>query len=750
MSIQFTPALRAGVWLSLLCGLACITGCKDQMDAWKKYFSKGTNNPSSQASHSSTSVAREPTLQDITNTSAFDALHNKITLSSLLAVPEVPPAFSWPAGTDDDFRICMGRFLDAPKLDTTFSYPVDKEMNRLSADMSRDCKRLYVIDADNMVRVIDTDSGEKTHEFESPLEGAYAILVDVSGEYVYLANYSTLVRVNIEDQAVDGLISGILTNLLDWHRALDTNAIAAVNDYQIMYINENFERVELLPNISTSSQRVAIHPEGKYLASCTNNELLRWHVNETPYRTETLKGDFFSYHFNPVTCDYDADRWFNTYAMHEYAGEKHSNFQDSNGEAVPFIINPQVSDAISCSLGEDSWSTMVGTINDGTLNPPLVIANMRWYPTKRPQFSPPVLIDALEVKRIWGNRRGDRVGLFTESDIRICDRNIFDDPYGDMMATSLVKRIYTNQISQIEAAANFLRSRNWPEKCQSGEDLYNLVIEFIAREWERIENNPDEKDAAIGLAALEAWKASGSEIAIAASAFRHIQMGADARGSDWANHVEPKGLAELKRRIDLANKDLDKLLARSMPPAEAYRMRIQTLMYSGAQFSEGMKVAGQCMALYPEYLGVHAQMNYWLLPRWGGLKGAVHVYTDMIASLFPAALQDQVYTLLGIDLLDSSSSYEMDDTNIDLVRMTKTAKLMLSQNQLTRRQVECFIRVPAGLDDMATANDFAHYHLTHFVTPTPAGHRSRVFGILTHLKFDNMNATDKLRAEASD
>lgn len=243
------------------------------------------------------------------------------------------------------------------------------------------------------------------------------------------------------------------------------------------------------------------------------------------------------------------------------------------------------------------------------------------------------------------------------------------------------------------------------------------------------------------LADLEAWKDSGNEMAMTASAYRHFKLGYDARGGGWAYDVTPQGFVELERRVALARADVDKVLVNSKPPSAAYQLSIGLMNAEHGQINDAFEQVKACMKLHPEDLQIHQPVFNMLLPRWHGMPGADHTYIQKISNLYPAKMQDAVYAALmseALQLLPASDLHKSEEIGTDVAKLFRGAELLKDQEKLSAGQCEAVIRVAMAVGDKEREKAYANYHFVHFAMPTLAANRTFVRNALVMNKFPNM------------
>jgi hypothetical protein len=716
--------------------IVSVAGCKPQLEKLGQLFS-GRSGSSAEQTYEMKDTRR---LKDIANMRLLNGLEEKTAIDSLWSSKGERIPFVIPEDASERLRLVVESFLAEPKLNQIYSYPIEKIKSRISADMSSDGKMLYVVDSDGMIHVVEIDKGSINKSFQSPIEGAYGILADTAGEHIFLLNPSTLVKIALATEKVVGTIDSIPGEVGDFDRALNVDVLAGVTtDKKIFVVDKDFQGVRLLKDYTTEGQHIAIHPEGKYVAGSANGQLMRWYFSESPERVQGLTAHEVRFNYMPVTCDYYADRWFDPFGMHEYQGDFHTDAMEAERHEVGFTTSLQVVDAASCSEDGYTWNAVVGYLMDGSATQKYVLTNMYCRHIGSTYYSEMMPIDAKYITRIWTNRSGSRVAVINDQDIRVLDRARFADAEGSLALWWLSKVLYEGRIDHIEQFAKYVRSHNWPEKKRTGEQIYGQILGALGTEWKWVEQNPERPEAIKALKLLEEWKASGSEMALVASAKRHWSIGWDARGTGWASEITEKGGEEFDRRINLARADLQKVLDTDTPPGAALGMFVGCQMLDSDDINDGLRTVRKCMELYPDYFNVHGYMTNWLYPRWGGVPGAVNDYATKISSLYPQAMQDIVYATVMIEAIDympNIDSFGPDEANADLDRLYRGAEQLRSQQLLARHQYESIARVAIHTGNTAKANDYLDEHLLKYPTLSFDGHRTRTRLHLKQRKYD--------------
>lgn len=737
-----------GVGLLITSGL----GCTRQYEKFKEYLA-GSSSNNSTVVEESFQVLDSYRLKDIANLSEFDGLKEKVAIDSLWPAKGSQTEFVMPEDASPMLRLIMNGFTSKPELKEAYSYPVDKIKSRISVDMSTDAKTLYMVDSDNMVYVVDIDSKTEKQKFKSPIEGTYGILGDVAGQNVFLLNQSTLVKVELASGKVVGTITDVPGEWVDFDRALNVDILAGVTgDKKYIVIDEKFGSFQVLKEYTTESRKVAIHPKGEYIAGSANGQIFRWYYSGTPYRVEPLEAHELGLGLMPVTSDPIADRWFDGAGMHEYIGNKHTDSWGVRFRSLPFATSIQIADAASCYAGGYSWSTVVGFLADGSPKPNSVITNIYGKAGGVTYSSAMIPVDVEYINRVWASPTGDRVAIITDKTVVVYDRPSFDDPDGNRTAAWLATQVYDGNLEHIEACANYLRSQNWPAKMRTGESMYAQITSRLGTEWEWAEQNAKTPRGAAAIAMLDAWKATGSEMAVTASAIRHVNLGFEARGGGYASEVTTDGAKEFDRRIDLARNDLETLVSGNNPSGIALEHFVQCQMLGSDSIDDGFRTVKRSMELYPEFLGIHDAMTNWLLPRWGGAPGAINDYVTKIASLYPAPLQDSIYATLILDQVGIMREEDLSshgEANADIDRVYRGAEALRSQKQLNRFQYETVARLGIRRGNLAKTNEYVAEDLRLFAVPTFDTHQTMLRDNFRQIKFEKVMATYRALQKAA-
>ncbi len=279
-------------------------------------------------------------LEYLVDLSEIKELSGKLKIKSLYYAEPGSKAIEVPEDTREAFKNVVRAFAEEPTTNVVMRIPNKKLPGSLAMDMSRQGDLIYVVDRENKIAIIEVATKAVKARFDSPIPETYAILMDQTTKFFFVANQNQIAKVDVETHQQIGEALSISGPLNDWQRAAKNNALAAVTkEGQLLAIKDDFQKVEVLPDLQVGGQ-VAIHPEGKHVLSYDRQNLLRWHYQEEQVRLDRLETTGTDLDYVPAVSDENADRWFSLMGMHQWEGDKYLRwFNSTSSPYLPLFIS---------------------------------------------------------------------------------------------------------------------------------------------------------------------------------------------------------------------------------------------------------------------------------------------------------------------------------------------------------------------------------------------------------------------------
>lgn len=343
------------------------------------------------------------------------------------------------------------------------------------------------------------------------------------------------------------------------------------------------------------------------------------------------------------------------------------------------------------------------------------------YSLEFPLGSEPVL-------ELRADRTADVCAVRDAEKLRVYQRERWKDVRGSWTISRLVRLALDGHYEQLELVANELRKMP-RTRVEYGESFYANLVERLGECWAEIDlalaaakqpessSSPAELDDMRNFQlALEHWKATGSEMALVASAFRHYEIGYKARGTGYASDVTQAGWNEFGRRIELAKAEVGPLLRSQAPSCAALRIGMLVGLHSGNSVSDLQALHKRFLENYPYDTQLHTSLCIHLLPRWGGSSGEAGAYLNSVADLLPQPHADILYvrTALNFYRVYNSLTFNSGEGGLSSSRVMRSIGTMMERNELNARDAETFIAFSLQVRRSDLAEKVAQYHVQRF------------------------------------
>ncbi len=319
--------------------------------------------------------------------------------------------------------------------------------------------------------------------------------------------------------------------------------------------------------------------------------------------------------------------------------------------------------------------------------------------------------------------------------LRVYHRKRWKDVVGRWTLLRLGQLAVDGRFEQLELAAQELRKMQ-RTRIEYGESLYANIANNVGYRWAEIEmilaktgksegadptGQPAASEADLvtmreSILALENWKASGSEMALVASAFRHYEIGYAARGKGYASTVTQASWDEFEKRIELAMVDVRPLLRAESPSCAALRVGIIAGGQSGSSIPDQQTLHKKFLENYPFDARIAQNLSMHMLPRWGGSPGEAGAYVGSVADLLPQPQADIIYarTVLAFYQTFDRAVLDSSDGGFSSSRVMRSVVTLMEHNELNGANAEDFIGFAIKVQRFDLAAKIAEYHARRF------------------------------------
>ncbi len=556
----------------------------------------------------------------------------------------------------------------------------------------------------------DVDTGKRLRSFDAPMKECKSIQLDASGQSIVLQNAERILRISLADNATLGQWRPSKGSIESMAMARDADAFGVVTTgSKLQAITQNFSKMVEFSEVALSFNRIAIHPKGNWILGVTKRGFLRWKFGDRAEISDYYRSEIMPMDFSVPMAGTVWDRWIDQRVLHEFLGPVRLQPTTS----MDYLsINAAILAAENATVdGTQDW--MVLHIQKGNLESPedfLIDVSQSEFLS-----SVPWRIPLRGARFIGGNSSMERVALVANGKLKVYYRRRWLNLNGIMTAQKLAGLLLAGRIEQIEICAKEVKQINVDRGGNSGLDLYRFIAEYLGRNLISLDNSTGENT---NREAIQQWQRSGSELAILASAARHLAIRAEARGTKTADTVSPEAWRTHEKETKLAFKDLKPLIAMENPPYAAIELWTRCAVGSDLDRSSAEGLLQRSAELYPNQVQPFVNMSLWLLPRWGGNTGDGAALISSIAKRFPKPEGEVFYARVAMGLSEIvGAGAIVEEGGFSAKRILDAVDLVLERNP-TRDEVELLLDLANKSGFSSAREGIAKFHYAHFEIPS--------------------------------
>jgi len=556
----------------------------------------------------------------------------------------------------------------------------------------------------------DVDTGKRLRSFDAPMMDCKTIQLDASGQSIVLQNADQILRISLADNAILGQWRPSRGTIESMAMARDEDAFGVITTgNKLQAIARNFSKVIEFSEAALLSNRIAIHPKGKWILGVTKSGFVRWKFGNRAEISDYYRSDLMPMDFSVPMAGTVWDRWVDQRFLHEFRGPVRLQ---PNTSMDYLAINAAILAAENATVdGTQDW--MVLHIQKGNLESPedflIDVAQSEFY------SSVPWKIPLRTARLIGGNSRMERVAFTANGKLKVYYRRRWLNLNGIMTAEKIAGLLTVGRIEQMELCANEVKQMKVHRGGHSGLDIYLFIVEYLGRNLISLENSTGAK---ADRESIEQWQRSGSELAILASVAKHIAIRAEARGTKTADTVSTEAWRTHAEETELAFKELKPLVAEENPPYAAIALWTRCALGSDQVRSSAEPLLQRSAELYPNQIQPFVNTSLWLLPRWGGTTGDGAALISSIAKRFPKPEGEVFYARVatGLSALIGADPL-VEEGGFSAKRILDAVDLLLERNP-TREEVEMVLDLANKSGFSSLRDRIAKYHYAHFEVPS--------------------------------
>lgn len=648
----------------------------------------------------------------IDNPSGF-AFFDEIDSDSVAAAMDAGPrASSEPIVLAEDTEEAVRRALDHEPASPTALLDISRDhvAGELAFAFTAAAEKLVTYGRD--LRVWDVAAGKVEQALAPAVGGVIALVCDKAGKHVVLAGKGTLTSVDLETGDIVAQISDLKGDVVDWQRARDEDLILGrTSRDQVFVTTPRLSRFTYIPVAGNAAlQNLMIAPHGAQIASTRDDYGVLWQKGDgAPLGDNQVFGGNGSIQTAAIGSTYlywaTPDHLF----RQPRPGPSEVGMSSWNMESARMAWKARQVWSLTRGNGED-WPLVWGRYQLPDDEPTEVIFDFD-YQWDQVQSSP-WLLDAPQPQRIVPNDNGTRIAILRSSGLTVYQRERWHPTDEKVLKSQVYHLTWQGRFDQLEQISRAILEEEPQRFGLSAAELHVNFAQSIGWAWYSIEQDEEKVELR---RSLEEWRASESDLAIVASACRHIQTGWAARGGGYANAVSDDGWRIFRERLQLARGELNVLLERNSPPLAAFCKRIEIAKGLSEDYEVIDPILKRAVELYPGEALPHTEVAVWLLPRWGGAIGAVGRYARKLTDIYPPEVADAIVARMAIELHGyAPNSLFAQEIGIDYEQTLNGAERLMDQGYRDRDGIESLWRVSALASKPESRSRLMNYHRRHF------------------------------------
>lgn len=642
--------------------------------------------------------------------------------------PQQRQAWSKPAEMDEDVYQWFRRLMEPhPEPELLMELQRSDDIGVDNVCFNRPGTRLLTV-AKKLIEW-DVQTGERVKEFDAPFTNCKEVFFDASYESAVLHNGENLVRVSLADGRILHRWKPPKGQIEFCHNADEADVQALVTTTgQVYALSNNFGEVTEYKDKKFTSKRISIHPKGLWVLGIADGAAARWRLDQPGNPTEIMPVE----QLDEATCVPMAgarvDRWADIRFIHELEGTHEPLMETMR---YPFIMpNAYIISVGNATLdGSLDWTVFVGEKFDPAGKPYYFVQEIR---SDAFRYSEPWPLPVESYDKLFCDGMWERMGFLVGDKLRVFERRRWVDPDGWGTAQRISSLLVEGRTEQLELCAKELRNTPVHLNGRRGEEIYFGVVDQIAGQWARLESEPASEEI---MQQIDQWHQRGSELALVASANRHLKIGYEARGGGYADSVAPEAWRTLENRNQLASDEIMQLLNQGKVCPSVLSAYISSCMIGEGTYQDVEPWLTQCIEKYPDDVLTLGAMCNWLLPRWGGSMGEGGALVGALSARYPAPEGDLIYAGAALQFTAMLTAEPLQsEAGFSLTKVLDAVDPILTRGNATRYEVELLMEVAQQAQKKALVQRLAQYHIEHFGMPAHHAYQRNLISLLVNAR----------------
>jgi hypothetical protein len=507
--------------------------------------------------------------------------------------------------------------------------------------MSRDGNRIALFSKSGL-EIWDVKSGQRERLLKSKVEKLESLSFDCDGRYLFLANSTSVFRVDIEQDRIDCVYSDFSQPIVQMVAALNVNKLVIRSKKGELFVtDESLAKVRPLPGVVSSSE-ISISPAGDRLAFWSQGiptEVAL--VGLELERQEFIKDGGFRGGNRLLACGAKSSQWIcgrecltSKNVMNRSSNRsQQTERRDLSWDPVQLIVTSAWPDADQRLLVA-SRKTLAGESE-------LVLCDldMRFLRTSfrkvLPRGAQSVVVD----------RNANYVACQVGNEIRLYSRRpyVAADLEDFFEETFFIDGTFAN--GRLDRLGEFvLKNDIWWHYGYSTHDAFTQLAMYIGKFWDNFESiqNPDEKSVAM-VKNLNQWLEGQSDLALISSAFRRYHAAMKVLNRRYLDQLSPFERRQFDLHVEVLIQDIQPLLSKGAASSATNVLLLFHNMLTDFDPEKVGLILERSAIEHPGSFEPYLMVSKLLSPVIKGKKNDVSLFARAVRDLYGSELGDMLY-----------------------------------------------------------------------------------------------------------
>ncbi len=645
---------------------------------------------------------------------------------------DVPMWVPLPGMTAAD-RVKVHRLIEPETPSVIRRFPLSELTDPKCFRLTTDGERLFIYRS-SKIEVWETNSATVESLIDVSIKAPIGLIERLDQSEIGIYNDKELIIYSTRDKRLLSRMELPSVKLLN--RAAEADVYFGVKENGELFLLDLDRRsIVMFAGPKTLRHRIAVSPNGKAVLSTSSIGLVKWSGFETR-KIEFIERPSVDVDVKTQipAAGNDMEAWGSVHGVHVYRDDVFASVW--KGEKFPFYWNvAQERVFVAKEPSGYEWLVVLGSHIDRQSKTRKSVFDFK-ISDQSIMASGPLKLDSERIDKIEMSLDSKTVVYLDEHGITLLKRMEWSDPCASQFLEYAKGLIYEGRFELFEAIAEDLRRRNFPEHLLTGEELYARMVERAGRVACYISSSPDNPACKKIAGPLAVWLNSRSDMASMVSIAIHVQLAWESRGKGYASEVTEKGFQDFEAHMTAALPYLEEFIHRDDAPRIAYQnyLGLPRSVLDGDETSTRIYFEG--MRRFPHDFNFHLHAMIQCLPRWYGEAGMADQHIRALAESYPDKFNEQIYTLLALELLGvhGESMFDPQEANLDRKRIYRSIPKLVESSALNWTNTEVLLKIALKDGRTKEAELLAGYHLESFSFPGRRTYKDPVLCFLMRRK----------------